>query len=91
MAQVLERMKTFFIMMTKNDEAGEIRGNNDIEEEVKAIKAQESGIIGKLENSIDKEEEGSVVKKVKVDEKSAQENAEKHVKAKTSNEKQIGE
>jgi hypothetical protein len=95
MAQVLERIKTFFVMMTQNDNEMTISGDKNIEEEVKAIKAQESGAIEKLENAINKVniplEEKGIVDKAKVDEKLAQKDAQKQVKEKASKEKQIGE
>jgi hypothetical protein len=95
MAQVVDRIKTFFIMMTKNDDESVIDENGDVAEAVKTIKAQESGIIEKLENTIEKVniplEEKNIVDKAKVDEKLAQKDAKKQLKAKESKEQQIGE
>ena len=84
MAQVIERVKTFFIMLTRNDNI-EMLDNSNIENAVKAIKAQESGNIEKMEKSIQSVniplDDKLNIEKVKVEESIAKEQADKKQRA----------
>ncbi|MBO5478501.1 MAG: hypothetical protein J6A04_02135 [Clostridia bacterium] len=90
MAQVLDRVKTFFIMMTKNSDI-EILSDSNIQKAVEAIRAQESGNIERMEKDVKDVniplEDGPVVKKVAVNEKMAQEELMK--KTRTSKQKDM--